>query len=242
MTGQVYDNKIKTVLNWSSGKDAAMALYLLQQNPAYTVTHLLTTINEEHSRIVMHGVREELLDMQAESIGLPLKKIHLPASPQDTIYKQAMADALAELKQEGITTAAFGDIFLEDLKTYREQQLQTVGFNALFPLWKRDTRQMVEMVEDSGIEAIIICLNEKFLGKDFLGRKIDRSFLNDLAPNVDPCGENGEFHTFVYNAPYFNTAIPIERGEITYRQYTSADNDADKWNTGFYFLDIKPNS
>lgn len=242
MTGQVYDNKIKTVLNWSSGKDAAMALYLLQQNPAYTVTHLLTTINEEHSRIVMHGVREELLDMQAESIGLPLKKIHLPASPQDTIYKQAMADALAELKQEGITTAAFGDIFLEDLKTYREQQLQTVGFNALFPLWKRDTRQMVEMVEDSGIEAIIICLNEKFLGKDFLGRKIDPSFLNDLPANVDPCGENGEFHTFVYNAPYFNTAIPIERGEITYRQYSSADNDADKWNTGFYFLDIKPNS
>ncbi len=242
MTGQVYDNKIKTVLNWSSGKDAAMALYLLQQNPAYTATHLLTTINEEHNRIVMHGVREELLDMQAERIGLPLKKIHLPASPQDTIYKQAMANALTELKQEGITTAAFGDIFLEDLKTYREQQLQTVGFNALFPLWKRDTRQMVEMVEDSGIEAVIICLNEKFLSKEFLGRKIDRSFLNDLPPNVDPCGENGEFHTFVYNAPYFNTAIPIERGEITYRQYTSAENDTDKWNTGFYFLDIKPNS
>lgn len=242
MTGQVYDNKIKTVLNWSSGKDAAMALDLLQQNPAYTVTHLLTTINEEHNRIVMHGVREELLDMQAERIGLPLKKIYLPASPQDTIYKQAMTDALTELKQEGITTAAFGDIFLEDLKTYREQQLQTVGFNALFPLWKRNTREMVEMVEDSGIETIIICLNEKFLGKEFLGRKIDRSFLNDLPKNVDPCGENGEFHTFVYNAPYFSNAIPVERGEITYKQYTSANNDADKWNTGFYFLDIKPNS
>jgi uncharacterized protein (TIGR00290 family) len=242
MTRQVYDNKIKTVLNWSSGKDAAMVLYLLQQTPQYKVTHLLTTINEEHSRIVMHGVREELLDIQAERIGLPLKKIHLPASPQDTIYKQAMANALTELQQEGITTVAFGDIFLEDLKTYREQQLQSVGFDAVFPLWKRDTRQMVEMVEYTGIEAMIICVNEKFLDKDFLGRKIDRSFLNDLPPNVDPCGENGEFHTFVFNAPYFKSAIPIAKGEITYRQYRSADNDKDKWNTGFYFLDIKPNS
>ena len=240
MSKQVYDNKIKTVLNWSSGKDAALAFHLLQNDPAYTVTHLLTTVNEEHSRIVMHGVREELLDAQAERIGLPLKKISLPASPQDDIYKQAMTHALGALKTEGVSTAAFGDIFLEDLKTYREQQLQAVGFNALFPLWKKDTREIVERVEDAGIGAMIVCVNEKYLGKEFLGRKIDRSFLADLPPGVDPCGENGEFHTFVYNAPYFYHPIPIAKGDVTYRQYMPADNDKDKWNTGFYFLDILP--
>jgi len=239
MTGQVYDNKVKTVLNWSSGKDAAMALHLMQQGNEYEVATLLTTINDEHDRIVMHGVRAELLDAQAERIGLPVKKLKLPASPDDTLYKQVMAQALEELKAGGITTAAYGDIFLEDLKRYRETQLQTVGFKAVFPLWKKDTASMVEMVEDAGIEAIIICLNEKFLGKEFLGRKIDRSFLNDLPDGVDPCGENGEFHTFVYNAPYFSAPIRLEYGEVTYRQYAKADNDPDKWNTGFYFLDIQ---
>ena len=238
MTGQVYDNKIKTVLNWSSGKDAAMALHLLQQNPSYKVTHLLTTVNEEYNRIVMHGVREELLDAQAERIGLPAMKILLPASPQDTLYKQAMTNALNRLKSEGVTTAAFGDIFLEDLKRYREEQLQTIGFNAVFPLWKKDTRALVELVESSGIETMIVCVNEKFLGKEFLGRKIDRSFLNDLPANVDPCGENGEFHTFVYNDPYFSESIPVLKGEITYRQYMPAD----KWNKGFYFLELNLNS
>lgn len=232
------NNFIPTVLNWSSGKDAALAYKLLCDEGSYKVTCLLTTVNEEHDRVVMHGVGEELLDAQAQRMGLPLIKVKLPATPTDDAYKQAMQNTLIGLKEEGIRTAAFGDIFLEDLKQYREEQLATIGFNAVFPLWKKDTRELVQTVEDRGIEAIIVCVNEKFLGKEFLGRKIDRDFLRDLPANVDPCGENGEFHTFVYNAPYFSSPIAIQQGEIVYKSYTPAANDKDKWNTGFYFLDI----
>jgi uncharacterized protein (TIGR00290 family) len=139
---------------------------------------------------------------------------------------------------EGVSASAFGDIFLDDLRHYREQQLQTVGIQAVFPLWKRDTTELVKEVEDAGIEAMLVCVNEKFLGKEFLGRKVDRHLLNDLPAGVDPCGENGEFHTFVYNAPFFKSPIPIALGEVVYKQYMAADNDNDKWNTGFYFLDL----
>jgi len=230
--------KVKTVLNWSSGKDAAFAFHLLSMGGAYEVVRLLTTVNNEHDRIVMHGVREELLDAQARAMNVPIEKIKLPAAPDDETYKLAMSKALTKLKQEGIDTAAFGDIFLEDLKEYRIQQLGSVGFDAVFPLWKKDTRQLVHLLEETGIEAMIVCLNEKFLPKEFLGRKIDASFLNDLPDNVDPCGENGEFHTFVYNAPYFSSPIPVNKGEVVYKAYTPAKNDNDKWNTGFYFLDL----
>ena len=232
------NNFIPAVLNWSSGKDAALAYKLLQEQGKYKVTHLLTTVNNEHDRVVMHGVREELLDMQAQRMGTPSIKIKLPAAPTDDVYKHAMQNTLTALKAEGIHTAAFGDIFLDDLKIYREQQLAQVGFNAIFPLWKKDTRELIHMLEDSGIEAMIICVNEKFLGKEFLGCKIDSKFLNDLPPNVDPCGENGEFHTFVYNAPYFSAPINVVKGEVVYKAYTPAVNDKDEWNTGFYFLDL----
>jgi len=232
------NNFISTVLNWSSGKDAALAYKLLQEQDTYKVTRLLTTVNDESDRVVMHGVREELLDMQAEMMGLPLIKVKLPAAPTDDIYKQAMQDTLTDLKQDGIHTAAFGDIFLEDLKQYREQQLASTGFDAVFPLWKRDTCELVSLIQHSGIEAMIVCVNEKFLGKEFLGRKIDSAFLADLPANVDPCGENGEFHTFVYNAPYFSSAIEIMKGEVVYKAYTPAANDKDKWGTGFYFIDL----
>jgi Predicted ATPases of PP-loop superfamily len=230
--------KQKTVLNWSSGKDAAMAYSLLQHSPSHIVTQLLTTVSSEHERIVMHGVREELLDAQAERIGLPLKKIYLPASRNDNLYKQAMADALSEMQAQGIHTAAYGDIFLEDLRIYREQQLHSIGMQALFPLWKKDTRAMIQLIEQLGIDAMLVCVNEKFLGKEFLGRKVNAQLLADLPANVDPCGENGEFHTFVYNTPYFSTPVPVVKGEISYHQYTPAANDKDQWNTGFYFLDL----
>jgi uncharacterized protein (TIGR00290 family) len=233
--------KIKTVLNWSSGKDAALAYHVLSQGGVYDVVQLLTTVNDEHDRVVMHGVREELLDAQAKAMGVELRKIKLPAAPDDETYKTAMKNALTGLKAMGIQTAAYGDIFLEDLKVYREEQLKTVGFDAVFPLWKKDTRELIEVIEQTGIEAMIVCLNEKFLGKEFLGSKIDRSFLNDLPDNVDPCGENGEFHTFVYNALYFNTPIPIVKGDVVYKAYTPAKNDTDNWNTGFWFLDLALN-
>lgn len=238
MEQEISNDRQKTVLNWSSGKDAAMAYSLLHSSPTHIVTHLLTTISHEHSRIVMHGVREELLDAQAERMGLPLKKIYLPASPNDSLYKEAMATALHELQADGVTTAAFGDIFLEDLRYYREQQLQTIGMKALFPLWKHDTKALVQMIEQVGIDAIIVCVNEKFLGKDFLGRKINAELLKDLPANVDPCGEYGEFHSYVYNTPYFSSPVPVIKGEISYHSYAAAQNDTDKWNTGFYFLDL----
>jgi uncharacterized protein (TIGR00290 family) len=231
-------NKTKVVMNWSSGKDAALAYSLVATQDTFTVTHLLTTLSAEHERVFMHGIREQLLDMQAERMKLPLLKVKLPASPDDSIYRQAMLDTMTKLKKQDVTVAAYGDIFLEDLKTYREQQLAQAGMTALFPLWKKDTRELVRLVEQSGIEAIIVCVNEKFLGKELLGKKINAEFLSSLPGNVDPCGENGEFHTFVYNAPFFSTPIPITTGEIVYKTYSPSTDDDKGWDTGFYFLDV----
>jgi len=229
--------RTKVVMNWSSGKDAALAFHLLLQQPGYEVTHLLTTLSQEHDWVFMHGVQERLLDMQAQRMCLPLVKVKLPASPDDSIYKNAMLETLTTLKDRGIHTAAFGDIFLEDLRAYREQQLAKAGFTGIFPLWKRDTRQLARDVQEAGIEAMIVCVNGKYLDKEFLGRRINAGLLADLPANVDPCGENGEFHTFVYNAPFFSAPIPIITGETVHRTYKSPDGDA-RWDTGFYFLDV----
>jgi len=236
--------KIQTVLNWSSGKDAALAYEMLRNNNTYEVKYLLTTINSEHDRVFMHGLRSTLLDIQAERMGLPLIKVSLPPSPDDSLYKNAMQENMSQLKAEGIAAAAFGDIFLEDIKQYRESQLKTVGIKAVFPLWKQNSKDLVAMIEETGIEAIIVCVSEKYLGKDFLGRKINKAFLDMLPENVDPCGENGEFHTFVCNAPYFSSPIPIKTGETVYKNYAPVSDKADdtKWDSGFYFLDILPDT
>lgn len=225
----------KTVLNWSSGKDAALTYHILQQSDMYEVTSLLTTVNAEQNRIVMHGVREELLDLQAERMGVPMRKIQLPPSPNHDEYNKHMSAALDGLKTEGIVVSAFGDIHLADLKQYREEQLTKVGLEAVFPLWQNKAIEIVKRVEELGIEAIIICVNEQFLGKEFLGRKIDVALMADLPDNVDPCGEYGEFHTFVYNAPYFSSPISIIQGEIVHKSYDVAEGKA-----GFYFMDIMP--
>ena len=229
-------DRAKVVMNWSSGKDAALAYHMVMQEGSCEVVQLLTTLSDEHGRVFMHGVREKLLDMQAERMSLPLLKIKLPASPADDLYKSAMFQAFTDLKKQGVNVAAYGDIFLEDLKIYREQQLEQVGVSGLFPLWKKDTKELVRLVEDTGIEAIIVCVNEMHLGKEFLGQKIGRAFLDKLPENVDPCGENGDFHTFVYNAPFFSSPIPIVTGEIVHRSYTSPAGSM--WDTGFYFMDV----
>lgn len=230
---------MNTVLNWSSGKDAALAYHMLQKEGQYSVKTLLTTINAEHDRIVMHGVREEMLDIQAEQMGLPLKKIYLPASPDHELYNSAMQQAMDELKQGGITASAFGDIHLEDLKQYRENQLKQAGFEAVFPLWKRDTSELVRLAEETGIEAVIVCVNEKYLGKEYLGRKIGTSLLTDLPAGVDPCGEYGEFHTFVYNAPYFSSPVQWKSGDIVRKVY-DAKAEETTWDKGFWFMDVLP--
>ena len=211
----------------------------MSQDERYNITHLLTTINAEYDRIFMHGIREELLNAQAKRIGIPLKKVKLPSSPNDSLYKEAMQTTLEELKKQGVTAAAYGDIFLEDLKVYREQQLESIGIKGVFPLWKKDTKELVKQFEETGIEAIIVCVSEKYLGKDFLGRKINAELLNDLPKNVDSCGENGEFHTFVYNAPFFSSPIAVKQGEIVYKSYAPAGS-SDKWDSGFHFLDLLP--
>ncbi len=227
---------IQVVMNWSSGKDASLAYHLISGMEGYKVSHLLTTLSAQHDRIFMHGVREKLLDIQAERMGKPLIKVKLPASPDDNIYKAAMAENLSVLKHQGVTTAAFGDIFLEDLKIYREQQLQKTGMTALFPLWKKDTKALIKMVEETGIEAIIVCVNEKHLGKEFLGKKISTKLIDSFPPDTDPCGENGEYHTFVYNAPFFSAPIPVKTGEIIHTAHPPEGNE--KWDTSFYFLDV----
>lgn len=228
-------NHISTVLNWSSGKDAALAYHLLQQDNRYTVTHLLTTVSADTDRVVMHGIREQLLDAQAERMNVILKKVKLPASPDNQLYNEVMRKALSELKDEGVQASAFGDIFLEDLKAYREQQLQKAGVEAMFPLWKKDTVELVKMVEATGIEAIIVCVNDQYLGKEFLGRLVDENLLKDLPANVDPCGENGEFHTYVKNAPFFTEPVPVLYGDAVHKVYK---NEAGKWDAGFWFLDL----
>jgi uncharacterized protein (TIGR00290 family) len=226
------------VLNWSSGKDAAMAYYKLLKDPQYKITNLLTTVNEDHDRIFMHGIREHLLDLQAERMKLPLIKVKLLSSDSDDAYKEGMRKNLSELYANGVTTAAYGDIFLDDLRSYREKQLEQIGMDGLFPLWKMNTTTLVNLVEEAGIEAIIVCVNGLRLGKEFLGKKINTELLDSLPPDVDPCGENGEFHTFVYNAPFFSQAIPIKTGEIVTKTYTMP-NLADGIKTAnYYFLDV----
>lgn len=229
-------NKASTniVLNWSSGKDAALSYHFLNNDDFYNVVKLLTTINDEQDRVVMHGVRESLLDAQANRMNVISKKVKLPPSPDHDVYNKVMSEKLSELKREGVTHAAFGDIFLEDLKQYREAQLEQAGFKGVFPLWEKDTKALVQMLEQIGIYAKVICVSEK-LGTEFLGRRVDSSFINDLPEGVDPCGENGEFHTFVYDAPFFSSKIKLVEGETVYKQYESKGG---AWTPGFYFLDI----
>lgn len=195
----------------------------------------------------MHGVREDLLELQAEAIGIPLQKHLLPDQPSMKDYEEHMMKTLGELQQQKYTHSVFGDIFLEDLKIYRENQLAKVGMGGVFPLWKRNSTQLINEFLDLGFKTIVVCLNEKFLDKSFCGRIIDKDFIKDLPQNVDVCGENGEFHTFVFDGPIFKNSIGFKKGETVYRKYeapkTAADacftkNDATQY--GFYFCDLLP--
>jgi uncharacterized protein (TIGR00290 family) len=237
---------MKAFFNWSGGKDSALALYHAQKSGLYSVEKLLTNINGEHRRISMHGVREELLEQQAKSIGLPLKKIILPEEPSMQEYEQQMKENLLTLKNQNFTHAIFGDIFLEDLKTYREKQLATIGLTAVFPIWKRDSIELIHEFLDLGFKTILVCIKADLLPKEFAGRIIDREFLRDLPKNVDACGENGEFHTFVYDGPVFSKPLNFNKGEIVYKEYSAPKKDEKsskpKSSFGFYFQDLIPNA
>lgn len=235
---------------WSGGKDSALALYEMRQHPEYRVEGLLTTVNEHHRRVSMHGVRMSLLTEQAQALGLPLYPVWVPESPTKATYEARMEAALLSFKAKGIETAVFGDIFLADLRQYREQQLARLGMRAVFPLWGRESAKVVEQFIELGFKATVVCVSGRLLDQSFAGRALDTSFLHALPAGADPCGENGEYHTFVSDGPIFNEPVRFQLGECVYRDYASspssaAPSPADSLlqatpvhDTGFWFCDL----
>lgn len=245
--------KQPAIFNWSGGKDSALALYQTLQSGHYGVQTLLTTVSAPHQRISMHGVRTALLDRQAAALGLPCRQLLLPETPTMATYEHLMASTMQELKSVGATASIFGDIFLADLRQYRESKLAELGLEAVFPLWGVPTIELIREFIGLGFKTITTCVNEKFLDRSFVGRVIDEEFLRDLPAGVDPCGENGEFHTFVFDGPLFSQPIAFEKGEIVYRKYTApapapTDQAADDcapassgpspFDTGFWYCDL----
>jgi uncharacterized protein (TIGR00290 family) len=217
----------KAIFNWSTGKDSAFALHKVLQHREYDVRWLLTTVNTQHERVSMHGVRTELLEAQADALGISLVQVRLPEMPTMESYERAMIEVLTTLRDQGAEVSIFGDIFLEDLRTYREQRLAELGLRAVFPIWQTPTDTLVREVIDLGFKAVTTCVNERYLDRTWAGRVLDASFVQELPAEVDPCGENGEFHTFVFDGPIFAHPIPIHIGEVVHRTYersTGADS------------------
>lgn len=238
----------KAYLNWSSGKDAAFALYKIGRDGEYSVEKLLTTVNSEVDRISMHGVRTELLKSQASQIGLPLDIVHLAGNMSLSDYNEVMFRQTEKLRHKGFNYSVFGDIFLEDLKKYKEDQLAKVEIKAVFPLWKMDTKELMRAFLSAGFKAIVVCVNSKLLDRSFCGRILDEDFLSSIPAGVDPCGENGEFHTFVFDGPIFKNPIAFEVGEVVQRSFQPSANKDDNcfrdkessWDTNFWYCDLIP--
>ena len=239
----------KALFNWSSGKDSALALYKTLQNPDYEISCLLTSVNQQFQRVSMHGIRISLLQEQAKSIGIPLKIMEIPEMPTMEVYEEVMTQTLTQLKSEGVDYSIFGDIFLEDLRKYREEKLETIGFKGIFPLWKIPTKDLIQEFISLGFKTIVVCVNEHFLDKSFVGRVIDEQFIKDLPANVDVCGENGEFHTFTFDGPIFTKPVDFEIGEIVYRKYERPEKEdssdkacdtsaTDAFDYGFWYCDL----
>ena len=237
----------KAYLNWSSGKDSALALYYILKDKEYAVENLLTTTNAELNRVSMHGLRNEVVKRQAKSLQIPLKLVEVPSDTSMQSYNSTMQKVTSELLEQGYTHSIFGDIFLQDLREYRENQLAQVRMEAVFPLWKKNTGQLMRDFLNLKFKAIVICTNSKYLDKSFCGRIIDDQFLKDLPANVDPCGENGEFHTFVFDGPIFKNSIDFKIGEKVKKSYaptTSGDDscfsnsDDRSWDTDFWYCDL----
>jgi len=232
--------KPKAIFNWSSGKDSALTLYKILKDDQFEVTSLLTSINKEFQRISMHGVHVSLLEKQAESLGFPLIKMEIPKEPSMEEYSEIMSKTMNDIKSQGVTHSIFGDIFLEDLRKYREDQLQSIGMKSVFPLWKQNTTDLINEFLSLGFKTIVTCVNETYLDKSFAGRIIDQDFIKDLPENVDPCGENGEFHTFTFDGPIFKNPIAFEIGETVKKTYPKPKSDENDENEEyvFWFCDL----
>jgi len=217
----------KAVMSWSSGKDSAWALHLAQADGALEVVGLLTTVTEDHGRVAMHSTREAILDLQAERIGLPLTKVALPSPCPNEEYERRMGAAMAALGEQGVTRVIFGDLFLEDIRAYREAQLARAGMEGVFPIWRRDTAALAREMVEGGLRGHVVCVDPKQLDPSFAGRTFGPEFLADLPAGVDPCGENGEFHTAVTDGPMFRVPIAARPGEVVTRD-------------GFVFADLVP--
>jgi uncharacterized protein (TIGR00290 family) len=214
----------KAWLAWSSGKDSAWALHTMRKSGEFEVVALLTTINRTHRRVAMHAVREELVEMQAAATGLRLVKVPIPSPCSNAEYESAMEAAMAGARTQGVRHVLFGDLFLEDIRAYREKHLTACGITPLFPLWGRDTRLLAEEMLAGGLSAFLTCIDPRKLERKFAGRRFDADLLRELPPHVDPCGENGEFHTFANAGPMFNRGIPISVGDVVDRdQFIFAD-------------------
>jgi len=219
------------VMSWSGGKDSAMALHELLRTADYEVVELMATVSEEYRRVSHHGVREELLDAQARAIGIPLEKVYLPSGESsgctNDVYEAIMSQVMERYKARGVETVAFGDLFLENLRAWREANLAKAGMRGIFPIWKRDTTAMARAVITLGYEAYLSCV-EASVGSGFVGRLYDEKFLSELPSGIDPCGENGEFHSFVFDGPIFKRPVSLRVGETVTRD-------------GRYYADLVPN-
>lgn len=209
--------KRKALMSWSSGKDSAWAFHKLQQNPEIDIVGLFCTVNKEFDRVAMHGVRVELLQKQAKSIGLPLEIIEIPNPCSNSEYEKIMGQFVERVKIAKIEYFAFGDLFLEDIRNYREEKLQGSGIKPIFPIWGIPTDELSREMISNGLRTVITCINPKQIPKEFVGREFDESFLDSLPETIDPCGENGEFHSFVFDGPMFKEQIEITVGDIVHR-------------------------
>ena len=220
----------KVIVKWSSGKDSALALYEILKTRRYEVLELLTTVTQDYDRISIHGVRRVLLEQQADALGFPLEEMLIPKGVSDVEYESTLLKALNRHRTSDVFSVVFGDIFLEDVRKYREQTLAKIGLKGIFPLWKRNTLELAREIIDLGFKAVITCVDSKSLGEGFAGREFDKQFLADLPAIVDPCGENGEFHSFVYDGPMFSKPVSFTKGEIVLRE------------NRFYYCDLMPSS
>jgi uncharacterized protein (TIGR00290 family) len=218
----------KSLLSWSGGKDSALALSRIKNDENYRLVAFLTSLTKDYNRVSMHGIRQVLLERQAESLGLPLERVYISKNSSNEEYEFKMGSVLNKFIKNGVTSVVFGDVYLEDVRKYREENLSRIGMKAVFPLWGSDTSDLATEFMDSGFKAIIACIDSKFLDRKLVGREFDKAFLSELPTNVDPCGEKGEFHSFVYAGPIFKKEISFKKGRIVRR------------NDRFFFCDLIP--